>query len=87
MTAFGNGYGYENVFWREIEAVGDSRDVLLAITTSGNSGNILKAIDAATYKEIPTVVLDCRGRGKLAQEVETLNIAPTDTARIQECTY
>ena len=85
MTAIGNDYGYENVFSREIEAIGDARDILIAITTSGNSGNILKAIDAAKHKGIPTVVFSGRGRGKLCQEVETLNIPSTDTARIQEC--
>ena len=85
MTAIGNDYGYENVFSREIEAIGSSIDILVAITTSGNSSNILKAIDAAKCKSISTVVLTGHGRGKLGQEVETFNIPSTDTARIQEC--
>lgn len=85
MTAIGNDYGYENVFSREIEAIGDDRDVLIAITTSGNSGNILKSLDAAKHKGISTVVFTGRGRGKLCDEVETVNIPSADTARIQEC--
>lgn len=85
MSAIGNDYGYEYVFSREIEAIGDASDVLIAITTSGNSENILNAIVAAKIKNIPTVVLTGRGRGGIGQEVETLNIPSTDTARIQEC--
>tara|TARA_B100000780_G_scaffold279036_1_gene255114 strand:+ start:2566 stop:3153 length:588 start_codon:yes stop_codon:yes gene_type:complete len=85
MTAIGNDYGYENVFSREIEAIGDPRDILFAITTSANSANILKAVDAAARINIPNVVMTGRGRGMLGGEVETLNIPSTDTARIQEC--
>ena len=85
MTAIGNDYGYENVFAREIEAIATPADVLIAITTSGNSGNILKAIEAAKMNSIPTVVLTGSGRGKLAEDVNTLHIPSTQTARIQEC--
>ena len=85
MTAIGNDYGYDNVFSREIEAIGNSIDVLLAITTSGNSSNILKVIDAAKHRNIATIVMTGHGRGKLGHDVETLNIPSTDTARIQEC--
>ena len=85
MTAIGNDYGYENVFAREIEAIATPADVLIAITTSGNSGNILKAIEAAKNNNIPTVVFTGAGRGKLADDVDTLNIPSTQTARIQEC--
>ena len=85
MSAIGNDYGYESIFSREIEAIADTRDVLIAITTSGNSGNILKALDAAKMKSIPTVVFTGSGRGELNSEVEALNIPSTDTARIQEC--
>jgi D-sedoheptulose 7-phosphate isomerase len=85
MTAIGNDYGYDNVFSREIEAIGNSIDILFAITTSGNSSNILKVIDAAKHKNITTIVMTGHGRGKLGNDVETLNIPSTDTARIQEC--
>ena len=85
MTAIGNDYGYENVFAREIQAIATPADVLIAITTSGNSGNILKALEAATKANIPSVVLTGAGRGMLDAATETLNIPSTDTARIQEC--
>jgi D-sedoheptulose 7-phosphate isomerase len=85
MTAIGNDYGYDNVFSREIEAIAQPIDLIIAITTSGNSSNILKALDAAKCKKIPAVVLTGRGRGKLSEETDTLNMPSTDTARIQEC--
>ena len=85
MTAIGNDYGYENVFAREIQAIATPADVLIAITTSGNSGNILKALEAAKEANVPSVVLTGAGRGMLDDATETLNIPSTDTARIQEC--
>ena len=85
MTAIGNDYGYENVFAREIQAIATPADMFIAITTSGNSGNILKALEAAKVTNVPAVVLTGAGRGKLEDDTETLNIPSTDTARIQEC--
>ena len=85
MTAIGNDYGYENVFAREIEAIATPADVLIAITTSGNSVNILKALEAAKETNVPSVVLTGAGRGMLDAATEALNIPSTDTARIQEC--
>ena len=85
MTAIGNDYGYENVFAREIQAIATPADVLIAITTSGNSSNILKALEAAKEANVSAVVLTGAGRGMLDAATETLNIPSTDTARIQEC--
>lgn len=85
MTAIGNDYGYENVFAREIQAIATPADVIIAITTSGNSGNILKALDAAKVANVPAIVLTGAGRGMLDDATETLNVPSTDTARIQEC--
>jgi D-sedoheptulose 7-phosphate isomerase len=85
MTAIGNDYGYENVFAREIESIATPADVLIAITTSGNSRNILKALEAAKKANISAVVLTGAGRGMLDDATETLNVPSTDTARIQEC--
>jgi len=85
MTAIGNDYGFDNVFAREIQAIATSADVVIAITTSGNSGNILKALEAAKEANVPAVVLTGAGRGKLNDAAETLNVPSTDTARIQEC--
>lgn len=84
ITAIGNDYGYENVFSREIEAIANAADIIIAITTSGNSSNILKALEAAKKKGVFTVVLTGSGRGKLADDAITLNIPSKDTARIQE---
>ena len=85
MTAIGNDYGYENVFAREIQAIATPADVLIAITTSGNSGNILKALQAAKENNVPTVVLTGAGMGQLPKDVQSLHIPSLDTARIQEC--
>ena len=85
MTAIGNDYGYENVFSREIEAIGGKKDILIAITTSGNSANILKVLRAAEEQKIYSVVLTGINRGKLGKNIECLNIPSSDTARIQEC--
>jgi D-sedoheptulose 7-phosphate isomerase len=83
MTAIGNDYGYENIFAREIQAIATPKDLLIAITTSGNSGNILRALDAAKEANLPAVVLTGAGRGMLDASTEAINIPSTDTARIQ----
>ena len=85
MTAIGNDYGFENIFSREIEAIARPNDILIAITTSGNSVNILKAIEAAKRKEIYTMVLTGYGQGQITEDIPTLNVPSADTARIQEC--
>ena len=85
ITAIGNDYGYENVFAREIQAIATPADVLIAITTSGKSGNILKALEAAKEVNVPAVVLTGAKGGMLDDATETLNVPSTDTARIQEC--
>lgn len=85
MTAIGNDYGYENVFAREIQAIATPADVLIAITTSGNSKNILKALKAAKEKNITTVVLTGAGKGQLPGDIKALHMPSLETARIQEC--
>ena len=84
MTAIGNDYGYDKVFAREIEAIANPPDILIAITTSGNSQNILTALESARQKDIDAVVLTGAGPGRLPADIETLNMPSTDTARIQE---
>jgi D-sedoheptulose 7-phosphate isomerase len=84
MTAIGNDYGYENVFAREIEAIASPNDVIIAITTSGNSYNIQKAVDVANAKKILIVVLTGSSSGRLPKMTKTINVPSTDTARIQE---
>ena len=85
MSAIGNDYGYENVFAREMQAIATPADVLIAITTSGNSSNILKALETAKHLKVPAVVLTGAGIGKVGTDTETINVPSTDTARIQEC--
>lgn len=85
MTAISNDYGYENVFAREIQAIATSSDLLIAITTSGNSSNILRALEAAQEVNMSSIVLTGFGRGMLPSSAETLNIPSESTARIQEC--
>lgn len=85
MSAVGNDYGYEKVFSREIEAIGTDRDVLIAITTSGNSKNVLNAVYSAEAKGIDVFVFTGLGNGKLRPTCNTLNIPSRNTARIQEC--
>ena len=85
MTAIGNDYGYYNVFARELQAIATPADVLIAITTSGNSENIIKVLQVAKQNNIFTVVLTGAGMGKLPSDTKSLHIPSLDTARIQEC--
>lgn len=85
MTAIGNDYGYDNVFSREIEAIATQNDIIIAITTSGNSANILKAVEAAKTKNVQVVVFTGESNGKLGDHCTAINIPSNQTARIQEC--
>ena len=66
ITCVANDYGYEFIFSRFLESVGQQGDVLLAISTSGNSMNVIKAIEAAKAKKIKTVALTGKDGGKIA---------------------
>lgn len=66
MSCVGNDYGYDYVFSRYVEGIGQEGDVLLAITTSGNSGNVIKAAEAAKAKGITVVALTGKDGGKIA---------------------
>ncbi|MFD3002127.1 D-sedoheptulose 7-phosphate isomerase [Pontibacter toksunensis] len=66
MSCVSNDYGYDAIFSRYLEALGNSGDVLLAISTSGNSGNIIKAVEAARAKGMKVVGLTGKDGGKLA---------------------
>jgi len=85
LTAMGNDYGYENIFSRELEAVGKSEDILIGITTSGNSTNIIKGVAAAKKIGITTFILTGQSGGKLKDLADCLHIPSNETARIQEC--
>lgn len=88
LTALGNDYAFEAVFAKQVQALGSPGDVLLAITTSGNSANVLAAVDAAHEKEMTVIALTGRGGGQLAAKLLETDVhicVPHErTARIQE---
>ncbi|MBK7002241.1 MAG: phosphoheptose isomerase [Rhodoferax sp.] len=88
LTAIANDYGFDAIFARQVRALGAPGDVLLAISTSGNSPNVLQAIEAAHAREMVVVGLSGRGGGKMAQLLRDTDIhicVPHErTARIQE---
>ncbi len=85
LTAIGNDYGYERLFARQVEAVGVAGDVLIAISTSGRSPNILEALRVAREKGMVTVGMTGRGGGRMAEHCDHLLRTPSDaTPRIQE---
>jgi D-sedoheptulose 7-phosphate isomerase len=85
LTAIGNDYGFEQVFSRLIEAHGEEGDVAIAISTSGNSPNLLTAVDEARARRLRTIALLGCGGGKLADRVDLALVVPSDdTQRIQE---
>ncbi len=85
LTAIGNDYGYERLFARQVEAVGVAGDVLIAISTSGRSPNILEALRVAREKGMVTVGMTGRGGGRMAELCDHLLRTPSDaTPRIQE---
>ncbi|MBU25985.1 MAG: phosphoheptose isomerase [Gammaproteobacteria bacterium] len=87
LTAIGNDYGYEEVFSRQVEGLGLSGDLLIGISTSGNSKNIIKALEVAKKRGILTVALvGDKPNGSMQAIADYVLAAPcTNTARIQEC--
>lgn len=85
ITAIGNDYGFEKIFSRQIEGIGMKGDVLIGISTSGNSSNICKAFEVANQIGLKTISFTGETGGKL-KPLSTINIAvpSTNTARIQE---
>ena len=85
LTAIGNDYGFDQVYARQVRALGRSGDVLVGISTSGNSGNVLLAMEAARAAGLICVALTGQGGGKMAALADLLLAAPaTRTPRIQE---
>lgn len=85
MTACANDYGFENIFARQVEGLGNKGDMLFVMSTSGNSPNIIKAVQTAREKGVLTVGLLGGDGGKLAKMVERALIIPhKSTQRIQE---
>ena len=85
VTAIGNDYGYEHIFARELKAIGDQKDIFIPITTSGNSQNIIQAIEVANKMGIYTLCLTGNNGGKLRNLCKTIIVPSSATERIQEC--
>ncbi len=88
LTAIANGYHFDQIFSKQVRALGQPGDVLLAISTSGNSRNVLAAIEAAHERDLIVVALTGKGGGKIAQVLRETDVhvcVPHErTARIQE---
>ncbi len=88
LTAIANDYAYNVIFAKQVRALGRSGDVLLAISTSGNSGNVMEAIQAAHDADMRVVALTGKGGGKIGEMLREGDVhlcVPADrTARIQE---
>ena len=85
ITAIGNDYGYERLFARQVEAVGQPGDVFIALSTSGRSRNILNALDVARQKGLVTVGFTGRSGGAMREVCDHCLCSPSDvTPRIQE---
>ena len=88
LTAVGNDYGFDVIYSRQVRALGQAGDVLIAITTSGNSENVLKAVEAAHERDMVVIGLSGRGGGKLNRALRDTDVhicVPHErTARVQE---
>ncbi len=86
VTAIGNDYGFDQVFARQMEALGKEGDVAVGISTSGNSRNVVRALEVAKSKGIFTVALTGASGGAMKNVADcTLRIPSEETPRIQEC--
>lgn len=88
LTSIGNDYDYSEVFSKQVNALGQANDLLMVISTSGNSANLIRAVQSAHDKSVRCVALNGKGGGELGTVLQTqdINIVVTGdvTARIQE---
>jgi D-sedoheptulose 7-phosphate isomerase len=85
LTAAGNDYGFEQIFSRQIEALVSAQDVVVALSTSGNSANVVRAVEAGRARGAFVVAFTGETGGALASKVDLLlNIPSRDSQRIQE---
>lgn len=88
LTAVGNDYSYNEIFSKQVQAFGQPGDILLALSTSGNSANVLAAVDAALERDMRIVALTGKGGGAIGKRLTDADVhicVPHDrTARIQE---
>lgn len=86
VTAIGNDYGFDQVFSRQVEALGHPGDIAIGISTSGNSLNVVKALLTARHKRLHTVALTgCKGGEVKGVADYCICVPSNDTPRIQEC--
>jgi len=86
LTAIGNDYGFDRIFSRQIEALGNPGDVAFGVSSSGNSPNVIAAIRLATKQGLKTIALSGRDGGALAQCADIpIVVASPNTAQVQEC--
>jgi phosphoheptose isomerase len=86
LTAVGNDYGFDQIFARQVEALGRAGDVAVGISTSGKSPNVIAGIKEARKRHLKTIGLSGRDGGELSKCVEiAITIAAENTAQIQEC--
>ena len=86
LTAYSNDFGFEGVFARQVQALGQPGDVLIGISTSGNSKNVVAAARAAKDKQIKFIALTGEGGGQMAELADLLIAVPSSvTMHIQEC--
>lgn len=86
LTSVGNDYGFDQVFARQIEALGSPNDVAVGISTSGNSPNVIEAVNKARQQNVKTIGLAGKDGGALAKCADlAITVSSTNTARIQEC--
>lgn len=85
LTAVANDYSYDEVYARMVRATGNKGDILIGISTSGNSPNIVRAVEDAREKSMITIALTGESGGKLAKNADyTIQVPSNDTPRIQE---
>ncbi len=84
LTACSNDFGYDEVFKKQVESLGNEGDVLVGISTSGNSNNIINALNLAKEKGMKTICLNGKDGGKINSLDSNLIIPSQNTARIQE---
>jgi len=85
LTSIGNDSGFDRVFSRQVEALAEKGDVALALSTSGNSPNVINALKAAKKKKLVTIAMTGKGGGKMARLPDhLLDVASFETPRIQE---
>jgi len=86
LTAVANDYSYNQVYSRLLQAIGSQGDIIIGLSTSGNSGNVIEALKVGREKGMLTVGFTGKGGGKMAEHCDILlDIPSQDTPRIQEC--